>query len=552
MEKLKVLELFSGIGACSKALERLGIDYEIVDSVEIDKYAVKSFNAIHNTNFEPQDICKWDKDIEVDLIMHGSPCVDFSLAGKQAGGDKGSGTRSSLMYETIRIVEKLKPKYVVWENVKNLLSKKHRHNFDAYLETMESLGYTNYYQVLNAKDYGIPQNRERVFTISILDNDNYEFPVGNYCDTEVINPLKDKTEYSWQFEQNVYDENGISRSLKAGGGSGNIPKVIETYTFPPKQELKLKLKDILEDSVDEKYYLSDEQVNKIKFSKVTQDLKDSKCVEVNRKYGIFDTEKQTHQAGSVYDENGLAPTLDTMQGGWRQPCIEIKNNTKKGYLEATDGDGCYIQNIDRKRGTVQKEMIPTLKTSPDIGCVVDKPRKDIKALDKYCKYCGNKLERKRFNGRLEDFKVFSNRQYCNRECMKRDYLKIGKHNQSYSNAHATARKINELILHKDICEVCGSKNNLDIHHIDNNWQNNNVDNLICLCRSCHMKEHSPKGICTICGKPQKGYGYCNKHYIRFKKYGDPLYTKYDMKKGGDVMNNGETNLRIRKLTPLER
>ena len=176
MSKLKVLELFSGIGALSKALERLGIEHEIVDAVEIDKYAVKSFNAIHNTNFEPQDICVWDKDIKVDLIMHGSPCQDFSLAGKQAGGDEGSGTRSSLMYETIRIVEKLKPKYVIWENVKNLLSKKHRHNFDAYLEKMNELGYVNYYQVLNAKDYGIPQNRERVFTISILGNENYEFP----------------------------------------------------------------------------------------------------------------------------------------------------------------------------------------------------------------------------------------------------------------------------------------------------------------------------------------------------------------------------------------
>ena len=176
--KLKVLECFGGIGACSKALERLGIDYEIADYVEIDKYAVKSFNAIHNTSFEPQDICKWDKDVEVDLIMHGSPCQDFSLAGKQAGGDKDSGTRSSLMYETIRIVEKLKPKYVIWENVKNLLSKKHRHNFDAYLETMESLGYTNYYQVLNAKDYGVPQERERVFTISIRNDiySNFEFP----------------------------------------------------------------------------------------------------------------------------------------------------------------------------------------------------------------------------------------------------------------------------------------------------------------------------------------------------------------------------------------
>ena len=218
---------------------------------------------------------------------------------------------------------------------------------------------------------------------------------------------------------------------------GKIKKL--NFTFPPKQELKLKLKDILEDNVDEKYYLSDEQVNKIKYSKFAQekarlqekdysdtllarDWKDPKCVEVNRKYGIFDTDKSTHQAGSVYDENGLAPTLDTMQGGWRQPCIEeksfvqnkyekfieekgyvpemfnpynekevkdvaptqstycgsmtssatvlIKNNTKQGYLEATDGNGCYIQNIDRKRGTVQKEMIPTLKTSPDIGCVV--------------------------------------------------------------------------------------------------------------------------------------------------------------------------------------
>lgn len=207
---LKVLELFAGIGACSKALERLGIEHEIVDAVEIDKYAIKSFNAIHGTNFEPQDITKWDKDIDVDFIIHGSPCQDFSVAGLGKGGDKGSGTRSSLMYETLRIVEKLKPKYVIWENVKNLLSKKHRHNFDAYLEAMEGLGYVNYYQVLNAKDYGVPQNRERVFTISIL-----------------------------------------------GGGE---------FTFPPKQELTVKLKDILEDEVDEKYYLSDEQVASFKAS----------------------------------------------------------------------------------------------------------------------------------------------------------------------------------------------------------------------------------------------------------------------------------------------
>ena len=292
MSRLKVLELFGGIGACSKALERLAIDYEIADYVEIDKYAVNSFNAIHNTNFEPQDITQWDKDIEVDLIMHGSPCQDFSLAGKQAGGNKDSGTRSSLMYETIRIVEKLKPKYVIWENVKNLLSKKHRHNFDAYLKTMEELGYTNYYQVLNAKDYGIPQNRERVFTISIR---------------------KD---------------------------------ISEAFIFPEPQVLKSKIRDVLEDEVDEKYYLNDTQIKRIhtttynvgktriqkkdwRDTLCARDWKDPKCVEVIRKYGIFDTEKSKHQAGSVYDKNGLSPTLDTMQGGWRQPCIEEKLRIRK-------------------------------------------------------------------------------------------------------------------------------------------------------------------------------------------------------------------------------
>ena len=291
MEKLKVLELFGGIGACSKALERLGIDYDIADYVEIDKYAVASFNAIHNTNFEPQDICKWDKDVEVDLIMHGSPCQDFSLAGKQAGGDKDSGTRSSLMYETLRIVEKLMPKFVIWENVKNLLSKNHRHNFDAYLSAMEHLGYTNFYQVLNAKDYGIPQNRERVFTISIKNSG-------------VVN-----------------------------------------FEFPPKQELKLKLKDMLEDNVDEKYYLSGKQIESIKYSSYVSNQR-------------------------RIQEKDYCDTLCARD--WKDPNqkidegdkILIKNATKQGYLEATDGDGIDISSrMQYHRGNVQKENIQTITTS---------------------------------------------------------------------------------------------------------------------------------------------------------------------------------------------
>lgn len=107
---------------------------------------------------------------------------------------------------------------------------------------------------------------------------------------------------------------------------------------------------------------------------LARDYKDPKCVEVSRKYGIFDTEKSTHQAGSVYDENGLSPTLDTMQGGYRQPCIEIKNNTKKGYLESYDGDGINISSrMKYQRGNVQKETIQTLTTSGgnDRGVVVN-------------------------------------------------------------------------------------------------------------------------------------------------------------------------------------
>ena len=101
---IKVLELFGGIGACTTALTRLDIEHEIADYVEIDKFAVKSFNAMHNTKFETQDICTWNKDIEVDLIMHGSPCQDFSLPVKQSGADEQGGAKSSLMYETVRIV----------------------------------------------------------------------------------------------------------------------------------------------------------------------------------------------------------------------------------------------------------------------------------------------------------------------------------------------------------------------------------------------------------------------------------------------------------------
>ena len=164
-KSIKLLSLFSGIGSPEQALKNIGVDYELVGFSEIDRFAVNSYCNVHNVSesLSLGDITKIDINslpTDIDLITHGSPCQDFSAAGQQKGGDKGTGTRSSLMWTTVDIVEHCRPKVVLWENVKNLLSKKHRHNFDAYLEVMEQLGYTNYYQVLNAKDFGVPQNRE--------------------------------------------------------------------------------------------------------------------------------------------------------------------------------------------------------------------------------------------------------------------------------------------------------------------------------------------------------------------------------------------------------
>lgn len=269
MKNLRLLSLFSGIGAFEKALERIGVDYELVNYCEIDKYASKSYSLIHN---ESEDKNLWDItkiDIEnlptnIDLITHGSPCQDFSIAGKQAGGDEGSNTRSSLMWNSVEIIRHCKPKYVIWENVKGVLQKKNVHNFEKYLNVLEDIGYTNYYKVLNSKDYGIPQNRERIFVVSILDVDLFQFP----------NPLS----------------------------------------------TDIKLNDILEHSVEEKYYTSNEllykflQNNNLKFDKTNNNP-------VSRLGGIFDKDGKVHQSGSVYDKYYLAPTLTCCQGGHTQPYI---------------------------------------------------------------------------------------------------------------------------------------------------------------------------------------------------------------------------------------
>lgn len=206
---LRVCTLFSGYDSQCLALEHIGIPYDLVAWSEIDKYAIQAHNALFPQYADRNlgDVAKidWGGVENFDLLTYSSPCQDFSNAGLQRGGDEGSGTRSSLLWECKRAIEAKHPKYLLMENVKALVSAKFLPTFLKWCDWLSSQGYTNFQQVLNAKDYGIPQNRERIFVVSILDS-------------------------AW-------------------------------FNFPQPQELELRLKDMLEDNVAEKYYLPQDKVN---------------------------------------------------------------------------------------------------------------------------------------------------------------------------------------------------------------------------------------------------------------------------------------------------
>ena len=177
-KKIQPLELFGGIGAPRCALRNIGVPTKSIDYVEIDESAVRSYNAMFRDelSYKTQNIVGWT--LKPDILVHGSPCQDFSIAGHQKGAAEGSETRSSLMWETLRIIRSMgdwKPKYVIWENVKNVTSKHMKANFDRYVMEMYKLGYSSSWKTLDARSFGLPQARERVFTISVLDSKAFDF-----------------------------------------------------------------------------------------------------------------------------------------------------------------------------------------------------------------------------------------------------------------------------------------------------------------------------------------------------------------------------------------
>lgn len=180
---IRVLEAFSGMGAQHKAISRIGIDYQIVGTLEIDNTAIKAYQVLHGdvknfgdiTTINPEEIP------EFDFMSYSFPCQALSLAGKREGMSKDSGTKSSLLWECDKIISYHRPKYLMMENVTQILSDAHKVDFDAWKSILKSYGYNNYVYKLMASDFGVPQRRERVFMISILKDYDY-----GYADSKVI------------------------------------------------------------------------------------------------------------------------------------------------------------------------------------------------------------------------------------------------------------------------------------------------------------------------------------------------------------------------------
>lgn len=302
---LRLIELFAGIGSQTQALTNIGIAHKVVAISEIDKYAIQSYEAIHGIANNLGDIRKIEELPDADLWTYSFPCQDISVAGKGAGIKEG--TRSGLLFEVERLLRVASekgtlPKYLLLENVKNLVSKKFKADFDKWLDFLAELGYTNYWKVLNAKDYGIPQNRERVFCVSIR---------GEH----------------------------------------------KPFVFPKPKELTIRLRDMIDEMVDERFYLKESTIRSILRSTfnsrrdsirprdglantlLARDWRGPQCVQVGEVVG-GKWDKMHDISKRVYEPDGIAPTVHCQQGGNTELKIAedfVLGGLQKHQTPRTDG-----------------------------------------------------------------------------------------------------------------------------------------------------------------------------------------------------------------------
>lgn len=332
---IRLIELFAGYGSQAMALKRAGANFEHYRVVEFDKYAIKSYNAVHGTDFPTIDITTVhaadlgivDTDDYCYMMTYSFPCTDLSVAGLQKGMKKGSGTRSGLLWEVERLLKEMdeKPQVLLMENVTQVHNQQNIEDFKSWLNFLESLGYSNYWKDLNAKDFGVPQNRERCFMISLLGNYVYHFP----------EPIRGR---------------------------------------------RTKLKDLLDHNVDERFYLKSEKAEKL--------IKQLIVANIPSENENVDTVLATKQGTVLERQTDVGATLCSRDyKGLRNrdndnvvvEKISIRQATKKGFIDMNNGGVVDMSYPGSKlrRGRVQEDgnVSPTLTCSGDAIMRVEKCKK---------------------------------------------------------------------------------------------------------------------------------------------------------------------------------
>jgi len=357
---IRLIELFAGVGSQAMALRDLGVNFEHYRVVEFDKYAIASYNAIHGTNFPTidirdisgEDLGIVDTDKYCYILTYSFPCQDLSVAGKMKGMAKGSGTRSGLLWEVERLLNETKelPQVLLMENVPQVISEQNIKDFRLWQDFLESKGYTNYVDILNAKDYGVAQNRERCFMVSLLGQWNYKFP-------QPIPLTKTMKDY---LEDEV-DEKFFINSEKA---QKLIEQLIESGQLQKTQEISYCLDanywkgTTVDDFIDKRrrqLVCTDLSINNPKVTDI------SSCITAKQDRGIsnhqgvggavinevkqignYETEStwDNPQTGKVYSADGISPTLNTCGEGDREVKILEAgkiNNSQDGIVVFPEG-----------------------------------------------------------------------------------------------------------------------------------------------------------------------------------------------------------------------
>ena len=358
---MKFLDLFAGIGGFRLGMEVAG--HECIGFCEIDKFARASYKAIHNTEgeIELHDITTVSDDTirgigHVDVICGGFPCQAFSIAGHRRGFED---TRGTLFFEIARFASILKPKLLFLENVKGLLNHDKGNTFKTIIGALDELGYDVEWQVLNSKNFGVPQNRERVFIIGHLRGQRTRnvFPLGRESQStssQSVVKIGNVNPSGNGMNGEVYQADGLAPTLTTNKGEGQ--KIAIPVLTPDRTEKRQNGRRFKTDGEP-------------MFTLTAQDRHGVVVGNEIKKFGTI--EPNFNQSGVVYETDGIAPTIRAYQGGGLEPKIRVKEATKQGYAEAEIGDSVNLShpNSKTRRGRVGKQIANTLLTGESQGVV---------------------------------------------------------------------------------------------------------------------------------------------------------------------------------------